>query len=306
MSLATLFSEVESNRVDYELIRTLLVSNVVHNRPCDINVIIPVMGRREFLAHTVKSLFNAIDNVNTDIIISVVEISAVSEHKDTCDVLGVNHFWLDIRYLMVGGGVFNQGFGDNMMFNKSLAMNIGYIRSSKSRYVLFHDVDCLVKSDFFIKLLSNIEVKSAKAIQTFHLRRVLCLNKGLTDMIMNLTLDIENINSNTDGVNTPLPGAPGGSILIESEVFERVGGYDPELFCGYSTEDAFFWAKVSMICEIHTANNPPIDIFHMYHTPLYDSNPLFDRMHNIWTRFNNLNGNQKLEFIDKKPKLNKW
>ena len=50
-------------------------------------------------------------------------------------------------------------------FNKCLAYNMGAFFSNKSKYCLFHDIDCLIQSDFFIKLEENIKNQNCQAIQ---------------------------------------------------------------------------------------------------------------------------------------------
>lgn len=301
MSLSVILSELEANKVDYSFIEHNLKSQIVNPNPSSINVVIPIMGRKDFLPPLHKSLINAIKNVDICVNITVVEISEVSEHYNYCAISNINYFWLDINLLIGESKVFNKGFNGIKLFNKSLAMNIGAIFSPKSKYLLFHDVDCLVKSDFFINLLSNIQVKKAKALQCFQLRRVLYLNEVITHRILQSELEIDSLSSSFEGVTPPtLFGAPGGSIILESELFYDIGGYDPELFSGYSTEDAFFWDKLSSVCEIHLSDNPPIDIFHMNHALTHHTNPLFNQMHTIWSIFNNLNINERLEYINVK------
>ena len=126
----------------------------------------------------------------------------------------------------------------------------------------------------------------------------------LTNLVLQSQLNIDSLNIGTEGVSQPdLFGAPGGSIMVESDIFFEIGGYDPELFSGYSTEDAFFWSKLSTLCDIHSSDNPNIDIFHMYHTPNYNTNPLFSQMHHYWETFNNLTDVERLEFIGHKSRL---
>lgn len=306
MSTSTLLTELETNKVNYDFIIEHLKLNPIKLDSALINVIIPVMGRKEFLPILHKSLLNAIDKVQLPIIVTVVEISDEPEHDKYCNVVDINYCWLDINLLTKAGHVFNSGFNGVKLFNKSLAMNIGAIISPKTDYLLFHDLDCLVQSDFFSKLLLNVEIKQSEAIQCYQLRRVLYLDPTLTEKILQSDLNIDNLNASTEGVSQPeFFGAPGGSIMVKSQTFHDIGGYDPELFSGYSTEDAFFWDKLSAVCEIHTSNNPKIDIFHMYHTPNYNSNPLFGKMHNYWESFNKLANSKRLEYINYKRNIYK-
>jgi hypothetical protein len=70
----------------------------------------------------------------------------------------------------------------------------------------------------------------------------------------------------SEGVSLPGQiGAPGGSILVDKLMFTEVGGFDNELFSGYSPEDRFFWNKLSLFTTVISASNPPIELFHMNH-----------------------------------------
>lgn len=306
MSISTLLTELETNKVNYDFIIEHLKLNPIKLDSALINVVIPVMGRKEFLPILHKSLLNAIDKVQLPIIVTVVEISDEPEHDKYCNMVDINYCWLDINLLTKADHVFNSGFNGVKLFNKSLAMNIGAIISPKTDYLLFHDLDCLVQSDFFSRLLLNVELKKAKALQCFQLRRVLYMNDTVTNRILINEINVDDLSINTDGISLPIAfGAPGGSIMVESEIFFNVRGYDPELFSGYSTEDAFFWDKLSSVCEIHSSDNPAIDIFHMYHTPAYNTNPLFNKMHGYLELFNGLTTSERLEFINNKTIIKK-
>ena len=50
-------------------------------------------------------------------------------------------------------------------------------------------------------------------------------------------------------------------------MFFEVGGYDPELFYGWSPEDLFFWDKIESMESIGITDNPKNEIYHMYHKP---------------------------------------
>ena len=48
---------------------------------------------------------------------------------------------------------------------------------------------------------------------------------------------------------------------LKKELFEEVGGFDPEIFWGYAAEDQFFWEKINTISEVSYADNPIINMF---------------------------------------------
>ncbi len=93
-------------------------------------------------------------------------------------------------------------------------------------------------------------------------------------------------------------GAPGGSILVERSLFFDVGGYDDDLFLANSPEDAYFWEKIDTIDKMYTANNPKIDIFHMYHPPTYMGNPFINQMKKTYEDFKSLSLKEKTKIIN--------
>ena len=111
----------------------------------------------------------------------------------------------------------------------------------------------------------NIEKKGVNCIQTFNKRRVLYYNEEQTEKIINGEIQINEIDDSDLKVGDCC--APGGSILIKNSLFFEVGGYDPELFYGWSPEDLFFWDKIESMESIGITDNPKNEIYHMYHKP---------------------------------------
>jgi hypothetical protein len=215
-----------------------------------LTIIIPVRGRINFLTPLIISLKRSIDNYNKKINIIVVEESKFPEHKENCRINDIDYFYIESH---------------NRYFNKSLCNNIGAMLYKNSEYFLFHDLDCLVKEDFISNIFENLLSKELKCIQTFDKRRVLYMNENITEEILNGNITIDEVES-----NELIEGnccAPGGSILIKNDLFFEVGGYDPELFYGWSPEDLFFWDKVETLENIGICDKPKNEIYHMYHEP---------------------------------------
>jgi hypothetical protein len=212
------------------------------NKKYWLTIIIPVRGRVEFLTPLIVSLKKSICNYNRKVNIIVVEESKTSQHKEICKINNVDYFFIE---------------SDNFYFNKRLYKN--------SEYFLFHDLDCLVKDDFIKNIFENIEKKGVNCIQTFNRRRVLYFNEEQTEKIKNGEIQINEIDDSDLKVGDCC--APGGSILIKNSLFFEVGGYDPELFYGWSPEDLFFWDKIESMESIGITDNPKNEIYHMYHKP---------------------------------------
>lgn len=268
-----LINLVKENSIDYEKIHNECVYIIKDSdEEFDINFLIPVRNRLDFAEPMYNSFINAKNKSNLKITYTIVEHSINPEHSKFCKKNNLNYIWIPCK--------------NNDLFNKCLCFNVGVFLQKKSKSFIFHDIDCLVQSDFFIKLNENITNKQCKAIQCFKDRRVLYLNDYLTLNIINKKINIDEININTAGVHLPLQfGAPGGSLMVDRNIFFEAGGYDPEIFAGNCPEDAFFWTKVNNITKIETSDNPEIEIFHMQHRPTYHDNPYYDSMGKINSDF---------------------
>jgi predicted glycosyltransferase involved in capsule biosynthesis len=275
-----------TNEINYSDVINNCYIKLFDNEEMDINFIIPVKNRKSFAIPMYDSFLKAKSNSNLKISYTVVEISNDNEHQEFCETNKINYVWYKT---------------DNVLFNKCLGLNIGALYTVKTKSLLFHDIDCLIQSDFFIKLEENIKNKNAKAIQCFHGRRVLYLNDYLTNMVINKNIDIDTFKLGNDGISLPqYIGAPGGSIFINKDLFLNVGGFEPELFLANAPEDAFFWEKVDTISKMYVCDEPNIDIFHMNHPPTYNSNPYMHSMIAVYNAFKNYDLNNKLLYIKTK------
>lgn len=289
--LKYLNDELYNNILDYDNILNESI-NIIYNEDIeyDINFIITARGRVNFSNPMFQSFKKACENVNIKIAYTLVEHSEISEHAKFCKKNKINYIWIKSK--------------PGELFNKCLSYNLGAMFSVKSKAYLFHDIDCLIQSDFFDKLLENINNKNCKAIQCFTKRRVLYLNQELTNQIINNEITVDELNINIPGVSLPqFIGAPGGSIYVNKDLFFEIGGYDPELFLANSPEDIFFWDKIETITNMEISDNPEIELFHMNHPPTYNSNPYLNKMLKIHSYFKKLDKNNKLEFIKTKSNL---
>jgi len=282
---------VNQNRIDYN--KTLQDNvSVVHDTMelFDVSVIIPVRNRRDFALPLLKSFRHAIETSGLSVSITFVEHSENPEHSKFCKKNKINYFWIKSEPVE--------------LFNKCLAHNIGALYSAKSKYLLFHDIDCLVQSDFFINIFKNIKNQKCRSLQCFIKRRVLYINQSLTEKIIKEDFDVDDLSIELNEVNPPqILGAPGGSIIIDRDLFFDVGGYDPELFLANSPEDIFFWDKVDTISKMHISNNPDIEIYHMNHRPTYFDNPRINEMKVYHNTFKLMSQDEKKAFVEYKSKI---
>ena len=278
-----------ANPIDYKKIKEdNIVITYYPEEKYDINFIIPVRGRLNFIKPMYNSFKKSAEKSGLKISLTISEHSINPEHSHFCKQNKINYIWIKSE--------------DNQLFNKCLAMNMGAIFGPKVKYFLFHDLDCLIQGDFFTNLMCNISRKnSCKAIQCFHGRRVLYLNDELTNKVIQEQIDIDTFKLGLPGITPPsLVGAPGGSILVEKDLFFEVGGYDPELFSANAPEDVFFWSKIDEISHMEISDNPEIDVFHMNHPTTYNDNPRLQEMLNLFNSFKTAKPEQKIEFINLK------
>lgn len=294
------FDAIKTVQFDYaEIIKNKTkIYNIDNNRDYDINIIIPLYKRQKFLHKVVECFNNAIIKSGSNKInITISELSDNGEDNlDFCKKNKIDYICLKTE--------------KKMKFPKSLLMNIAALYGCKSKWFLFHDVDCLPQSNFFINLNSNINNKKSIAIQTFQKRRVLYLNNEISDDILNNKINIDDLDINHPKISLPLThGAPGGSIMIKKEVFFEIGGYDDQLFSGYAPEDEFLWKKILWTNHrIDLCDDPPNELFHLNHE--MQSSLTIDEYNNFEIMkevFEKMNLKKKKEFIEiQKNRLNKY
>jgi len=225
--------------------------------------------------------------------VTIVECDTQLQHSGQCRKLGVNYIGIKTK--------------KDEQYNRSLAFNVGAILSGKCEWLLTHDIDCVVKDNFFSNLLKNTRRHGSGAVQSFNKRRVLYCSTKLSKSLIRDEIDVNGLCEESDGISTCAGKAPGGSIFINRDLFFEVGGYDPELFYGYAPEDRFFWDKVSIYEEIRSASNPVTDIFHLHHEPMMGTNPELGRMIKIADTFGRLNYSEKLNIVKYKQEiLSSW
>lgn len=272
-------------RIDYDRLKNACYFKMNNTNDVDVSVIIPVRSRSNFnqvLVRHLKAAMEAYKEISYSI--TFVEYSIEMEHKNLC--VG------DVNYINVPFGGY---------FNKCLAFNVGAMFSNKASYYLFHDLDIVMDKNFFANIFKNLQ-RTGTALQTFRLRRVLYCNENLSRSIIDGRLPIEHLHTQYPGVTEPtLPEqmrAPGGSIFVSKQQFINAGGYDPELFFGYSIEDQFFFDKLLMSGGIQPCNSPGIEVYHLYHPPLWSSNPFLSHHHEIYQSFVGRPLHEKQAFLE--------
>jgi len=277
----------EKNVINYDHIKTSGTFILNNKQNAFINFIIPVRGRSNFIQKTIESVKNAVYEFEKssffgEVNITVCEHSESPKHQAICLKLDVDYIWIESKE----------------KFNKCLAMNTAAFFTPKTKWLLFHDVDCIVKSDFFINVFKNIERKKCEAIQTFSDRRVLYLDDNKTDQVLKGLFEINNLAEGPD-VKAGTPGAPGGSICITRSLFFKIGGYDPYYFVSYAPEDIFFWRKAEVYGIFETCTSPRNEIYHLNHLKVKIDGGELMAMEMLKINFEKLSIEKKIELLNK-------
>lgn len=271
--------ELDSHTVNYSAVMAHPdFKRVVADSPHDFNLFIPVRKRMKFLRPCVEHIRSAAQKASMKVRVVIVENDDSPNYLDACAC----H---DVDYVFVP----SDGKRSLGLFEKSLCYNLGFLCVPRTEWAIYHDLDILVDEDYFIKVRQHL-CKNPKWLQPYCKKRVRMLSNWATMLITDGTYD-RSQEWLVDNSCPSKPGSPGGSIVVRSSDFVSVGGYDPEMFFGYSPEDSFFWIKLELLHKpiegvIHGhflgagsyADDPPIEVYHMDHPLASGENPRYSWM----------------------------
>lgn len=247
-----LYDEAAARRINYFELKKKSLLKLANTRICNVSVIIPVNGRTEFNRVVSSHFLRAIHKApSIKVSLTIVEHSETPEHRDIC------YDWVNYIHIPQEGH----------RFNKCLCFNMGALYSNEAMFYLFHDVDTLVPEDFFIKLFQNL--KGYTALQAFTGRRLLYFTQHLTTQVM-AGLPVEQACQQLPEFKKGQGKASGGSMFVRNDIFNKIGGFDDEIFTEYSVEDQFFFDKLSIAGNMGFCDNPPIEMGHLFHEPSFN------------------------------------
>jgi hypothetical protein len=233
-------------------------------------IVIPCLGRKENLIATLKR-FQMIDLPAEGYrpLLCIVEHSPYYELEKIASEYNCEYLWffMDPRMPELPLG----------QFNKALCYDKSFLYTSPAEWYLFHDNDVLVPRDFWRRIDENVQRAKTKFLQPYTHR---CLLNTLPAIG-------EYLRTNPALADTPLqedmrypltPGAPGGSLYLHRQRYLEVGGHDPNFFWGYGPEDRFFFEKLSLLEPIAYADEPPIEMIHLWHPSAENNNPFRHEM----------------------------
>ena len=293
----TLLSMLSENKVDYSSITSnSCFYSDVKDMQADITILIPVRDRLSFFKPSVHYIKEAALNSGLNINLVYVENDTRQKYRGCCEEAGVGYVFIPTATSKSHG-----------LFAKSLCYNVGFLVSPKTEWYLFHDLDILPEKAFFSKLRLYLQ-KCPKWLQPYTLKRVRLVAAEVTGVICSGKFVSLSTLSSRDAAPAN-PGSTGGSILVRRDMFERVGGYDPELFFGYAPEDLFFWTKLEAVSgspgpstscflgEGSYADDPAIEVYHLKHACSALKNPYHEDMLKIQSSFLEYGSTDKLSLI---------
>lgn len=310
---------IESFRLEYDYVELINEEKTIvklHNKPCKINIILAVYRRDIYIKAAIRSLQHSICSSNLSINITIVQIEDIPTLQKYADMHEFDYIFLHIDDIKTNGS-----------FSKALAYDIGFLLNNNSEITLFQDCDLIVTDDFFYALDKHY-LDNLSWMQTFAKKSVIPINYEDTMEILNNNVPDDELtkflNSKNPNLNigrkqselnykTVTGGACGGSILIMNELYEDVGGMDPEICYGYGIEDALFWTKlvtvikkIGRISTVHQTDfeyaDHPYELYqyHLYHATLATTNLLYKRMSDMQMEFLRSRYLDKKSYVDMK------
>lgn len=228
-------------------------------------IVIPCLGRKENLVPTLKRL--QMINLPRE---GYRPVTCIVEHSPFPDLDKIamdfqcEYLWifLDPRNCELPVG----------QFNKALCYDKSFLFTSPAEWYLFHDNDVLVPRDFWRRIDENVERANTKFLQPYTHRSLLNTVKEVAETLReNVSLADEKLTE--DMIYPIIPGAPGGSLYLHRQRYLEVGGHDPNFFWGYGPEDKFFFEKLKLLEPISFADEPPIEMIHLWHPSAENNNP---------------------------------
>jgi predicted glycosyltransferase involved in capsule biosynthesis len=150
-------------------------------------------------------------------------------------------------------------------FCRALALNSGF-KEVTSNYILFTDNDCILDEAFFNDINKDVEsfkTTMENSIIIPYESSVMDLTENQTKSIFDNTLNFSQLDLNFRQVKSV-----GGLFLIKSDIYYKLGGYDPR-FIGYGAEDNAFFCKAK---HFYNILRPNYKVYHLYHSRNYVEN----------------------------------
>jgi hypothetical protein len=302
-NLDFLKKKLTKSTINYKSI-LLHKDNFYNQDEADVSIILGVRERTNLLLKCLDYINYAKAQTKLKVNVTVVQHDNISSARLHSIEKKASYIFLPIK-----------NFNTEDLFSQSLCFNVGFLSNKNAKYYIFHDCDLLLPHDF-LKIFENSYFNNQpKWLQGYFGKSFFLINRQESKKILNLN-GVANL-YRVEHCIKGLPVAVGGSIIVSKDIFEQVGGYDPELFYGWSQSSEFFWIKllctqkeigVTSTChqyekEINFVypNNPPLMLYHLFHD--HDDNPRWGYMHELYQSFLQFPYAEKIDYIETKRKL---
>lgn len=259
-------------------------------------IIIPCLSRKENLIATLKRLrMISPPSEGYHPQLCIVEHSPYPELESIATSFNAEYLWifLDPRDPSLPVG----------QFNKALCYDKAFLFTSPAEWYLFHDNDVLVPNDFWRRLDENVKRANTQFLQPYTHRSLLNTKPEVADQLRN-NLELADEKLSEEMIYPIREGAPGGSLYLHRSRYLDVGGHDPNYCWGYGPEDRLFFNKLQLFEPIAYADDPPIEMIHLWHPTASANNPfLWEMDWFVKTYFQQLSETQKREFMQSKKQL---
>lgn len=296
-------NKIESNRIDYSRILRNR-HNILNKEPVELSIIIGTKGRDRYLKKCLDYLNYSLSHCGIKSSVIVVQHDHNPTHKNICIKHNCSYVFVPIEET-----------NTENQYSRSLAYNIGYFANPDVNTLIFHDIDVLFPHDYFKIYEEHYYRRGIKWLQNFNGKSLYCLDREQSKKIFDLN-GISNLYVFPDSIKGG-PGAAGGSVTCNKDLFLEVGGYDPEIFYGWAPEDSMFWTKLlctqiepgpmrnchqfSNIIDYVYADTPPLRLYHLFHDPV--PNAKWGEMQEIHDSFWSFSYEDKMKYIEIKRKL---
>ena len=292
------------------------------SQKCDINLVIGCSGRPTLVRATVKYLKKTIAQSSLSVRLVISEMGDFPLMEKLAKEESLSYIFTPFEVS-----------DTEYKHSEGLAHNISYLLAPKTSWYCFHCSDTIVPENWLQRIEPYLTDETT-FLQPFSQKRLKYCNESYT---RELCADPEgmqiegvgnalasNILPNREKLFLPEApaGAPGGSIFIRREDFERVGGYDPEIFWGWAPEDTMMWIKQEYLhngenfnidninywapgyCHLGRATYASEDVllFHLHHPPSPRSKHMLS-MKEVCDSSFPLAYSYKLEYFSAKQKL---
>ena len=263
LNLYTLWERYKESHLDQTTNsrKRYLLTNALPPR----KIIIPCLGRKENLIPTLRRL-QTIDLPQEGYRprICIVEHSPFPDLEKIAEEFGCEHLWLllDPRNPELPIG----------QFNKALSYDKAFLFTSPAEWYLFHDNDILVPRDFWDRIDKNIQRSKTRFLQPYTHRSLLNTIPEIAQRLRD-DVNLADLGLLEDMYYPIIEGAPGGSLYLHRSRYLEVGGHDPNYCWGYGPEDQLFFNKLKLLEPIAYADDPPIEMIHLWHETAQKNNP---------------------------------